>query len=408
MCTYCVRAQDIAIEYQAARSEYERHCDRARHDPARIAVRKRYDKARLTLANDVQAAARRGSSNPYERYSDERPKQRAPRGMPGQFPEQSQAVRIDDSQKHRSEKQYRDSEAFKRGAPTYSPGRWADQSGHGFLDTSRPKIGSDAVDSMIATDPGSLEQTSGLNTRDSPRKARFVDADHARDLEREEARIWKAGDYLDAFPKTLRSGSIRGDTSEGASRSEYQPGPGPTPPSGTRLTRSSRHEPGVRSRSPGPTSARRSSISETAGAAGCGERASDHDEERRAHRGELRRSSSHSSLRSAMNLSSLSSSDHEVERSNHRGGLKHSSSHAALRPSSDDERGRSTNRGTLRHSSSHASMRHPSDHERGRSTDRDDPRYCALHPSSQSSSQASSHSSPYSSQYPSSYSSRQY
>ena len=144
-CPSCVRYQETNIAPTAARSEYDLYSSFPQRDPDRASARARYDELRATRANetalglerDWQARRARGSvsGDPYERFRN--------RNLGWTDEERSifvdpRQTRLDDSQSHTHESDYRRQLEYRRPSRRYSQGRHAAPLGSSWENTSNP------------------------------------------------------------------------------------------------------------------------------------------------------------------------------------------------------------------------------------------------------------------------------
>lgn len=156
-CGSCARSFQIAEEHDVAERQHrlleavqDPDCDRSKLRAARI----RYNKAHLVYLEDLEQRA--------ERYRQEHrisPHCGAVEGLTASSSisrlsttsRSNKKVRLDAMNDHRPEAEYRDQQQFDRTAPLYKPGRHADESGNGFINTSDP-YESDLSDEETETD----------------------------------------------------------------------------------------------------------------------------------------------------------------------------------------------------------------------------------------------------------------
>jgi hypothetical protein len=122
------RSQKVRYERSEAEREYER--SKLRHESGRMkydeykGYRSRYDRARIAERVDYDCLDRRASEDRRARGESR--------------PRSSRRQRFEDESSHRRESQYRDQPYYRRTSRSYSPGRYADRSGEGYYNTSRP------------------------------------------------------------------------------------------------------------------------------------------------------------------------------------------------------------------------------------------------------------------------------
>jgi hypothetical protein len=147
-CNDCLRSRSVRSERREAEREHERA--RFRHDAHRMnysdyrSTRQRHDRARLAEVNDNdywtdrddrerRATGRMTLQEESRRFAGtDDPEWRSfRREMQG-----NRDFRFETPSSHRRESQYRDQPSYRRSSRSYSPGRHADTTGHGYYDTS--------------------------------------------------------------------------------------------------------------------------------------------------------------------------------------------------------------------------------------------------------------------------------
>ncbi|KAL9119247.1 MAG: hypothetical protein Q9187_004200 [Circinaria calcarea] len=146
-CPSCVRAEDSNISHTTRQSEYDLYASYPRSDPDRTSARLRYDESRMTRANEESSRSdrhwrerrARGSvsgDSPYDRFRN--------RNLGWTEEERTLFVdpretRINDSQFHTGESDYRRQPEYRRHGRRYSRGRYAAPEGSGgYENTSNP------------------------------------------------------------------------------------------------------------------------------------------------------------------------------------------------------------------------------------------------------------------------------
>ncbi|MCJ1292306.1 hypothetical protein MMC34_003856 [Xylographa carneopallida] len=137
-CQACLEDSLAIPNHTAAMDNYLRHDDLDLDDPDRHDARRRLDLARIDRAhheyncedrNRGLLASRPAHLQPIPLTREQRDFLHGP------------SARIDTSTQHVDEEYYRDSGEYRRCTSEYLPGRYADTSGQGYLNTSDPAAG---------------------------------------------------------------------------------------------------------------------------------------------------------------------------------------------------------------------------------------------------------------------------
>jgi hypothetical protein len=204
-CQDCERSNRIKSERREAEREYER--SKFRHESGRMKYdeykghRSRYDRARLAEREDSEYQERRDDEErrrqgrktlreeAREFAGKDDPDWLELKRMLGQ--DSSRRARIDETtrESHRRESQYRDQPYYRRSSRFYEPGRYADQTGEGYYDTSgydggRRRKSSTRPSSRSRSPPPPTRRESSSRRRESSRghhRRRDSDEDECQD-----------------------------------------------------------------------------------------------------------------------------------------------------------------------------------------------------------------------------------
>ncbi|MCJ1391366.1 hypothetical protein MMC18_004229 [Xylographa bjoerkii] len=134
-CPGCLEDQAIIPDHSYAADEYNFYIDRDPEDPKRFEARCRLDEARINLVHQQY-----NREDHTEDLLASRPAHLQPIPLTQEEWEfiHGPLARIDDDTEHVNEEFYRGPSAYRRRTNEYSPGRHADTSGQGYLNTSDP------------------------------------------------------------------------------------------------------------------------------------------------------------------------------------------------------------------------------------------------------------------------------
>ncbi|MCJ1416157.1 hypothetical protein MMC32_002492 [Xylographa parallela] len=206
-CPDCLDEQLLAKEHSQALEDYSLYGSFERDDPDRIEARRRLDAARLDRVfheynREDHTAELLASSpahlRPIPLTQEERDFIHGP------------SARLDPAIEHVDEEYYREQEAFRRRCSEYSPGRYADTSGRGYINTSDPDAalredrGRDrAAAAGTKRDVTPHPTRLALRKKDERRELRdqqqVAEAEEEKDEKEEEERIRKLKDTLHKY-----------------------------------------------------------------------------------------------------------------------------------------------------------------------------------------------------------------
>ncbi|MCJ1398399.1 hypothetical protein MMC11_001597 [Xylographa trunciseda] len=194
-CPTCLSEQAIQARHSHASADYSSYSDRDRDHPDRHDARRRLDSARIDLAHqqyerDDRTRAALAARPARHRPLDLTPEERAFIHGP--------APRFDRSADYVPESEYRDPGSYCRRRDEYEPGRHADTSGYGYLNTSDPAAAA-RREARRREREAEAGGGSGRRTREvTPHPGRYGGAyeDDERRAEEEEERIRRIKDDL--------------------------------------------------------------------------------------------------------------------------------------------------------------------------------------------------------------------
>ncbi|MCJ1288001.1 hypothetical protein MMC26_007354 [Xylographa opegraphella] len=175
----------VLPQHAQALGDYIFHCELDRGDPDRYAARRRLDAARIDRIhqeyNDENymrslLAARPAHLQPIPLTREERDLIHGP------------SARIDTTVEHVDEEEYRDPGDYWRRTRYYMPGRYADTSGQGYVNTSDP-------DDERRESRGRDRAATQTRTRDPTPHPRMYDEDELRELMDQQSAAEEADEY---------------------------------------------------------------------------------------------------------------------------------------------------------------------------------------------------------------------